>query len=114
MNCKFILFNDLVRFYISVVVIENCIISIMSLSSDENFYHKTNQNRSLLAFNKNYCNKIDYRRNGKPLDLISSIINEMQENADGKMSCVSIFAYNDSFTEGMINIKNLFLNPIAM
>ena len=35
----------------------------------------------------------------------------MQENADGKMSCVSIFAYNDSFAEGMINIKNLFLNP---
>ena len=109
MNCEFIPFTDLVRFYISVVVIANSIISIMSLSSNENFYHKTYENRSLLALNKNYCNKIDYRRNDKPLDLISSIIHEMQENADGKMSCVSIFANNDSFAEGMINIEDMFL-----
>ena len=82
----------------------------MSLSSTENFGHRTNQNRSLLALDKNYCHEDEYRRNGQPSGLISSIIHEMQENADGTLSCISIFANDDSFAEGMINNgKNLLI-----
>ena len=76
----------------------------MSLSSTEKFVQRTNQNRSLLALNKNYCFKSNNRRNGKPSGLISSIIHEMQENADGTLSCISIFANDDSFAKGMIDI----------
>ena len=81
----------------------------MSLSSTEKFGHRTNQNRSLLALNKNYCHETDYRRNGIPSGLISSIIHEMQENADGTLSCISIFANDDSFAKGMISTDILFI-----
>ena len=96
-------------FWNKVIVIANSIISILSLSSTDKFGHRTYQNRSLIALNKNYCRKIDYRRYGKPSGLISSIIHEMQENADWTMSCISIFANIDSFAEGMIYIEILFL-----
>ena len=81
----------------------------MYLSSAEKFGHRSNQNRSLLALNKNYCHETDYRTNGIPSGLISSIIHEMQENADGTLSCISIFANDDYFAKGMLNIDILFL-----
>ena len=81
----------------------------MYFSSAEKFGHRSNQNRSLLALNKNYCHETDYRTNSIPSGLISSIIHEMQENADGTLSCISIFANDDSFAKGMINIYILFL-----
>ena len=96
---KFNLYNDLFCFYIMLAVINDRILSIDSSSFSNKSNHKSNQNRNLLPINKNYCTVSKNQRNSESSNLISSIVHQMQENADGSLSCISIFANCDSFSE---------------
>lgn len=60
--------------------------------------------------NKNYCKITTSRHDGRASNLISSIIIEMQENADGTLSCVSIFANEDDFfAQGTMILNKSFV-----
>ena len=89
-------------------MINDCILSIDSSSFSKKSNHKYNQNRNLLPINKNYCTASKNQKKGEPSNLISSIIHQMQENADGQLSCISIFANYDSFSEGK-KFENIFI-----
>ena len=105
---KFNLYSDLFCFHIMFAMINEGILSIDSSSFSKKSNHKNNQNRNLLPINKNYCTASKNQKKGEPSNLISSIIHQMQENADGQLSCISIFANYDSFSEGK-KFENIFI-----
>ena len=107
MSYKLNLNNDFFCFYIMLAMMNESILSLDSTSFSKKSNYKNNQNRNLLPINKNYCTESKNEKKSEPSNLISSIIHQMQENADGSLSCISIFANDDSFSEGK-KFKNIF------
>ena len=106
--------NDLFLFYIAFNVIVNVISPINSSPSNQRIGQENNRNH-LLQLDTNYCKNTGTLKDELPLeekrnDLITAIIRQMQDNGDGTLSCISIFADDDdSFAQGAINCYHVFL-----
>ena len=110
MECyRYIFHYHFCKFCVLLVVIVNCITSSDSLQNSlkSNFESKE---RYFEPLNKNYCKITSSQNDGPSSNLISSIIHEMQKNADGTLTCISIFANeDDSFAQGTLILK-IFYN----
>ena len=97
------------QFCVMLVVMVHCFLSTESMQYTLKSNHESNR-RNFEPLNKNYCKITSSQNDGRSSDLISSIIHEMQKNADGTLSCISIFANEeDSFAQGTMNLKNHLL-----
>ena len=91
--------NVLFWFCTVLTVIVVNILQTESLPYPKSSNYKTNRNY-LPFLNKDYCKIPGSENEAKYTDLITSIVEQMQENADGTMTCFSIFVDDDSFSEG--------------
>ena len=104
------LYNHIFLFYIAFNVIANVISPINSTPSSQKLYQENDMNH-LLQLDKNYCKSANSPNQGPPIvenknDLITAIIRQMQENGDGTLSCISIFADDDDlFAQGTIKFN---------